>query len=265
LFEAANDLGGQLLLAARATWRRDLSGVTAWLAQQMEHLKVDLRLNTYADDQAILAEEPDTVIMATGGLPNVGRFEGGELAISVWDLLSGQAGVKEEILLVDENGTASAASTAEYAAARGAKVTIVTPDREFGREIGGTNLGAHMSELYKYDVRIETDTRAVSIRRQGNRLVAVLENTYSKKTREMVVDQVIGDNGTLPNDALYFALKPASRNLGEVDLRALADARAQTEVRNPAGMFSLYKVGDAWACRNLHAAMLDAARICHPL
>lgn len=265
LFEAANELGGQLLLAARATWRRDLSGITAWLAQQMDRLQVDLRMNAYADEEAILAEAPDAVIMATGGVPNVGRFDGSELALSVWDLLSGQAGVKEEIVLIDENGTASAASTAEFAAARGAKVTIVTPDREFGREIGGTNLGAHMSELYKHDVRIETDTRAVSVGRQGNRLLVVLENTYSKKTREMLVDQVVGDNGTLPNDDLYFALKPRSRNRGEVDLRALADAREQTVVTNPEGEFSLYKVGDAWACRNLHAAMLDSARICHPI
>src|SRR5690606_20451268 len=55
LFEAASELGGQLLLAARATWRRDLSGVSAWLAQQMHHLKVDLRMNSYADEDAILA------------------------------------------------------------------------------------------------------------------------------------------------------------------------------------------------------------------
>lgn len=29
LLEAAGELGGQLLLAARATWRRDLAGITA--------------------------------------------------------------------------------------------------------------------------------------------------------------------------------------------------------------------------------------------
>ncbi|MGB5799042.1 MAG: FAD-dependent oxidoreductase, partial [Mesorhizobium sp.] len=85
LFEAASELGGQLLLAARATWRRDLKGVSAWLAQQMHHLKVDLRMNSYADEDAVLAEEPDAVIVATGGLPNLGRFAGSELATSVWD------------------------------------------------------------------------------------------------------------------------------------------------------------------------------------
>ncbi|QKC92119.1 FAD-dependent oxidoreductase [Mesorhizobium sp. NZP2234] len=265
LMEAAGELGGQLLLAARATWRRDLAGVTTWLARQMDVLKVDVRLNTYAEADEVLGEKPDAVIIATGGLPNVGRFVGSELAASVWDVLSGQKAVGGDVLLVDENGTASAASCAEFAAAQGARVRIITPDREFGREIGGTNLGAHMSELYKRDVRIETDTRLLSLRRQGNKVIAVTQNTYSDKTRELELDHVIGDNGTLPNDDVYTTLKPLSRNLGEVDLRALADARPQTILTNPDGQFSLYKVGDAWACRNLHAAMLDAARISHPL
>jgi len=265
LLEAAGELGGQLLLAARATWRRDLAGITAWLSRQMEILKVDVRLNTYAEAGDIVAEQADAVIIATGGMPNVGRFAGSEFAVSVWDVLSGQAPVGGDVLLVDENGTASAASCAEFAAARGAKVRIITPDREFGREIGGTNLGAHMSELYKHDVCIETDTRLASLRREGNKLLAAVQNTYSEKIRELPFDHVIGDNGTLPNDDVYLALKPLSRNLGEVDLRALADARPQAVVNNPEGTFDLYKVGDAWACRNLHAAMLDAARISHPL
>lgn len=265
LFEAASDLGGQLLLASRTTWRRDMSGITAWLARQMEILKVDVRTNTFAELDDVLAEEPDAVIIATGGLPNVGSFAGADLATSVWDVLSGSAPVGEEVLLVDENGTASSASTAEFCADKGAQVRIITPDREFGREIGGTNLGAHMTELYSHDVRIETDTRVSALTRQGNKIAATLENTYSEKQRTVLVDQVVGDNGTLPNDDLYQELKPLSSNLGEVDLRALADARAQTVVTNPEGKFAVYKVGDAWSCRNLHAAMLDAARITHPL
>lgn len=265
LFEAGEQLGGQLLLAARATWRREISGITAWLARQMEILNVDVRLNTYAEAEDVLAQAPDAVIIATGGLPNLGRFEGVELAVSAWDVLSGQTAVSGSVLIADENGTASVASTAEFAAAKGARVHIVTPDREFGREIGGTNLGAHMTELYKHDVAIETDTRLVALRRAGNGLIATLENTYSEKRREIAVDLVIGDNGTLPNDDVYTALKPLSRNLGEVDLRALADAREQTLVSNSEGRFVLYKVGDAWSSRNLHAAMLDAARLTHPL
>ena len=69
----------------------------------------------------------------------------------------------------------------------------------------------------------------------------------------------------MPNTDLYLALKPLSRNLGEVDLRALAEARPQAIERNAAGRFFLYRIGDDWAARNVHAAMLDAMRVCKAL
>ena len=56
-----------------------------------------------------------------------------------------------------------------------------------------------------------------------------------------------------------------SRNLGEVDLRAMADGEAQTVDVNPDGAFRLYRIGDAWTGRNIHAAMLDAMRLCKDL
>jgi len=262
LFEAAGELGGQLVLAAKPTWRRDLAGIAAWLGAQMERLGVDVRLNRLAEVDDILAEKPDVVVIATGGLPNVGHFEGSRLAATTWDVLARNVECGHDILLFDENGSGAALSCAEFAAAKGAKVQIVTPDRALGIELGGTNLGAHMNELYKYGVRIRPDTRLVSVRPSGNRLTAVLSNAYRADADEIEVDQVIGDNATLPNDDLYFALKPLSRNLGEVDLVAMAVAKPQRIERNPQGNFALYRIGDAWAARNIHAAMLDAMRIC---
>ncbi len=264
LFEAAPKLGGQLLLAA-AGWKREISGIASWLASQLETLKVDVRTSAYADAEMVLAEDPDEVIIATGGLPNVGGFRGAELAVTSWDLLSGNVQPAKTVLVVEENGSVPGLLVAEYAAGRGASVHVVTPDKELGRELGGTNLGAHMTELYKKDVQVTVDTRVVEVRRAGSQFEAVLENTYSGKQKVVQVEQVVGENGTVPSDELYFDLKPRSVNLGELDLRALVDMRPQTIASNPAGRFRLYRIGDAWASRNLHAAMLDAARIAHVL
>ena len=76
---------------------------------------------------------------------------------------------------------------------------------------------------------------------------------------------IIGDYATIANDDLYFALKPLSRNRGEVDLDALAANAPQTLDTNPEGRFFLYRAGDAWTSRNVHAAMLDAMRLCKDL
>lgn len=265
LFEASGELGGQLILAAKATWRKDLAGIFTWLASEMDRLNVDVRFNTVADVGDVTGESPDVVIIATGGLPSVGRFEGSDLAVTTWDVLSGTVPVGDEVLVFDENGSHGGLSCAEFAAVTGAQVRVVTPDRYLGREMGGTNVGAHLSELYRHGVRIAPDSRVVRLVRAGNRLDASVQNAYSGKIETVTVDLVIGDHATAANDDLYHALKPLSQNLGELDLDALAANAPQTVHTGPDDAFFLCRVGDAWASRNMHAAILDAMRVCKDL
>ena len=265
LFEATGDLGGQLVLAAKATWRRDLSGIAAWLGQEMARLGVDVRFNVLAEVDDVLAEAPDVVVIATGGMPNVGSFAGKELAVTTWDILSGVVVPGEDIVLFDESGGHGGLSCAEFAAVVGARVQFVTPDRYAGRELGGTNVGAHMNELYRHGVSVRPDSRLSEVRRDGNKLVAEVRNSYSGEVVEIEVDQVIGDFATTANDDLYHRLKPHSRNGGELDLDGLAASAPQAVDVNRDGGFFLCRIGDAWTARNMHAAMLDAMRVCKDL
>ena len=180
-------------------------------------------------------------------------------------MLSGQAEPGRSVLIHDESGSHAPRSCAQFLAARGSRVEIATPDKVLGLEMSDTNYGAHMAELYKAGVAITPDMRLVRVARSGNRLAAELRNTYANATIIREVDQVIGDYGTAPNTSLYEELKGLSRNLGEIDLDELAAGRPQTIDRNPAGAFFLYRIGDAWAGRNIHAAMLDAMRVCKDL
>ena len=72
---------------------------------------------------------------------------------------------------------------------------------------------------------------------------------------------MVVNHGTLPLDELYFALRPLSSNLGEVDHKALVAGRPQTLATNPEGQFQLFRIGDAVAARNTHAAIYDALRL----
>lgn len=265
LFEAASELGGQVVLAAKGTWRRGLTGIVRWLAGEMDRLGVTVHLNRLADAQDIREAAPDTIIIATGGLPEAGDFSGRELATTIWDVLSGQVEPGQSVLIHDESGGHASLSCAQFLAGHGSRVEIVTPDKVVGLEMSDTNYGAHMAELYKAGVVISPDMRLAGVSRRGNRLAAELRNTYSDARVTREVDQVIGDYGTAPNTDLYEELKPHSRNLGELDLDALAAGRPQTIDCNPAGAFFLYRIGDAWAGRNIHAAMLDAMRVCKDL
>ena len=263
LFEQGERTGGQVNIAAKADWREGLSGIVRWLDQQVRKLGVDLRVGVAADAAAVKAENPDYVVIATGGTPNLHEVKrGGDLAISTWDLLEGKVPLEKSILLFDDQGGDAGPSTATYAAKRGSLVELVTPDRQMGVELGATTYATHLEKLYESDVVITPDTRLIEILREGDKLIAVLRNEYTDAEEERVVDQVVIEHGTLPREALYFDLKSDSRNLGELDLYSLAANEFRPVVNNPQGGYLLYRVGDAVASRNIHAAIYDSLRLC---
>ena len=61
--------------------------------QRLEAAGVHPRFSTYASEADVLAEAPDVVILATGGVPNTAVLtSGNDLVVSTWDILSGHNG-----------------------------------------------------------------------------------------------------------------------------------------------------------------------------
>lgn len=263
LIEAASEHGGQLRIAAGLQRRREILGIADWLWDQVQRLGVIPRFNLYAEAAEVLAEEPDIVVVATGGLPNTGFLEEGEeLAVTTWDLLGGVAPAAQSVLVFDDNGAHPGLSAVEYLTASGAEVDYVTPERVVGPDIGGTNYPSYFMAFDEGEVKITLNRRLKGLRREGNRLAARLASDYSGRSEERIVDQVVVEHGTLPLDELYFALKPDSSNLGEIDIAALLAGEPQGLRGNPEGRFQLFRVGDAVASRNIHAAIYDSLRLC---
>ncbi|MBX6321563.1 MAG: NADH:flavin oxidoreductase [Rhodospirillaceae bacterium] len=263
LIEAQERHGGQVRLAAALARRREILGITDWLMAEAERAGVEARFNVLAEAADVLAEGPDVVIVATGGLPNTSFIEAGEsLVTTSWDVLSGQAAPGQEVLVFDDNGAHPGVSVAEFAAGAGAKVEYVTPERTFAPDVGGMNYPAYLKAFSLHGVRITLARRLRAVERQGNRLLARLWDEYAKRTEERVVDQVVVEHGTLPADELYFALKSGSTNRGEIDHKAFIVGAPQTLVTNPEGRYQLFRVGDAVASRNIHAAIYDSLRLC---
>ncbi len=265
LFEAADKTGGQVVLAARATARRtDLLGIVDWLASECRHAGVDLRLGTVADAAGIAAVGPNVVIVATGGRPRMPALtEGEDLVVSTWDIVGGAiAPTRGEVLLFDDHGTEDALSCAERMVAAGSSVEIVSPDRHVGQEVTGTAYPAYLGTFYAAGVRLTPDHRLVAVRRMPDgRLEADLSNDYTRTTTQRVVDQVVVEHGTLPNDELYLELTGGSSNDGELGLDAFVAGRPQERIVNPGGTYQLFRIGDAVASRNIHAAIYDGRRI----
>lgn len=265
LIEAEPQVGGQINIAAKLDWRQDLQTISLWLEGQCRKLGVDIWLGYTADVTMIESFSPDVVVIATGGYPNVGEIEGAEHVYTSWDILGGRVEIADRVLMFDDQGSDSGIGCADYISRSKKQLEVVTPERHLGVEAGAYNFPVYLKHLYESGVSIAPDRRLRSVKATGNSLLATLRNEYTLEEETREVDQVVCDNGTLPNDELYMDLRTRSFNKGEVDYKALLAGRSQNALSDRIGSYMLFRVGDAVASRNIHAAIYDSLRLCKDL
>jgi NADPH-dependent 2,4-dienoyl-CoA reductase/sulfur reductase-like enzyme len=150
IVEASLVIGGQFRLAGMQPRRGQILDLLDWYERQFTKLGVTLRLNTYLDEADIAAHPADTVILATGSLPDDSGFQrwlpseprlpGIELG-NVWSpeaVLRREARLGDAVVVYDEGGNWRGVGTAWALAEQGKSVTIVTPDPYVGKEIART-------------------------------------------------------------------------------------------------------------------------------
>ena len=269
LIEASSKLGGQVHLAAQSQVRKDLIGIINWLEDEIKRLNVNIIWEQFAEISSITKLNPDLVIIATGGVPDHDYVEGGELSCSTWDVLSGNAlhspQGEEKVLVYDDHGQHQAASTIIELCQRGFKVHLVTPDRHAVQEMGSSNYPMYIKAFHDHQVTVTTDLRLRSLSNEGNGIEANFTSDFGGHPYDIKADHVVIEHGTLPNDELYHELIPFSNNNGITDIAALIAGDTQGLMAPERDGFSLFRVGDAVASRNIHAAILDARRLCQTI
>ena len=258
VYEAAREPGGQVRLTARSRARQEMIGIIDWRMAQCNARGVRFHFETFAEADDVLAERPDVVIIATGGSPHTDVLKtGNDLVVSSWDILSGGVKPGANVLLFDDAGDHAALQAAQVIAESGAKLEVMTPDRSFAPEVMAMTLVPYMRALQKLDVTFTVTFRLEEVTRDGGELLAIVGSDYGGVRKERRVDQVVINHGTLPNDEIYFALKPRSSNRGAVDYARLIGGVAQPQ----GDAFQLFRIGDAISARNTHAAVYDALRL----
>jgi 2,4-dienoyl-CoA reductase-like NADH-dependent reductase (Old Yellow Enzyme family)/thioredoxin reductase len=258
VYEAAREPGGQVRLTARSRARQEMIGIIDWRMAQCNARGVKFHFETFAEADDVLGERPDVVIIATGGSPHTDVLKtGNDLVVSSWDILSGGVKPGANVLLFDDAGDHAALQAAQVIADSGAKLEIMTPDRSFAPEVMAMTLVPYMRALQKLDVTFTVTFRLEEVTRDGGALLAIVGSDYGGVRKERRVDQVVINHGTLPNDEIYFALKPRSSNRGAVDYSRLIAGEAQPQ----GDEFQLFRIGDAISARNTHAAVYDALRL----
>lgn len=265
LLEAADQVGGQLILAARDGWRRDMIGIVDWRRGQLAKLGVEVRTNCYADAEIVQAERPDIVILATGGIPDLDIYEGGELMTSVWDVIGGTTSIKDDAVVYDGTGRHPALIAASMVHENGGKMRIASIDGQLAQELTYAERHVWKKKAAHWDVPVFFDCELERAVRAGNGILATFRNIVTLEAVEMDCAQLIVECGTAPLQELFFDLRKSSRNDGVLNLEDFTAARRQSVTTNENGSYELYRIGDAVASRNVHTAMLDANRLCKEL
>lgn len=238
LAEAGPRLGGAIQAARRAPKLHTISDIIDWQERELYRLGVEVRLGAYMEDDAVLAEEADVVILATGSQPRMDGVQFGAPGlptpghdlphvISSHDLLLGpQRDLGRSAVVLDDTGHYEAIAACEFLIAKGVAVTYVTRLVSITPYVDTTmRTVPALERLYEGDFTPLTRHRIVSIASGW----ATVQPYQSEKPQTVPADTVVWISPNEPTRGLYDALRQRHRNISLVG-DALAPRDLQTAI-----------------------------------
>ena len=233
LFEKSSTLGGHLNDINKLPFKEDLLRYTNWLINTTMKCGADIRLNTEATVENVMAENPDAVVVATGSIPARPPIPGidNHKVVNVLDADSGRKKISGKVVVC--GGGSSGCESGLALAMQGCDVTIVDmiPVSEFASDMMDLTRKNLFHLLNEYKVKLLGERLVRSINDQG-----------------VVVERKDWEYETLEADYVVEALGMKSNNeLAEKFKELLPD---------------VYVVGDADEVKNIKRANLTAYDYC---
>ncbi len=218
LYDKGEELGGQVLLAAKGAGRDEFGVLARNERNQLTRLKVPVRLGVEVTAEMVSDEAPDAVIVAAGSRPKlypVGGAAGNPAVWNVWQALSGEAQLGEKVLLIDYDGHHQATATAEFLAELGKTVHVVTSSLFVGSELGPSqDLYLSRQRLMTKGVTFTPDFAVMEIKTGEGGPEVHGFNVYSNVWDSFSgYDSIVTAMGNDADETLYFALKGRVREL----------------------------------------------------
>jgi 2,4-dienoyl-CoA reductase-like NADH-dependent reductase (Old Yellow Enzyme family)/thioredoxin reductase len=200
LAEASHQLGGQFRLAGMQPRRGQVLDLLDWYEGQLQRHQVDVRLNTPMESADVRAFDADTIVLATGSLPDErgfqrfgptpGRVEGMETG-NVWsveDVMSRGCRPGKRILLLDDGGNWRGCGTAWHLAEQGHAVTLLTPDGMVGKELARSAADyPARSVLKRLGVAFVTDSAVKAWHGDGATIVSLLDGSERRQEADALI------------------------------------------------------------------------------
>ena len=231
VFEKKEEIGGQIEVAAAPPDKKDFYNLIPYYKNQIKRYNINLKTGIEPTKDDILKENPDMVVISTGGTPITPPFKGVDLPIvvSAEEVLKGDAILGERIVVIGggavgvdvsvtlaEVGKISGDTTKfllEFEAedcerltelvTKGSKeITIIEMLDKIGKDIGKSTRWVALSVLRKAEVKMLTRTKALEIQEDG-----ILVENEKEGQFKIPADTIVIAVGYKPNNALYEDLK----------------------------------------------------------
>lgn len=220
LWEAADELGGQLRWAVMAPKFDAYRDYLSWQKARLERAGVDISLNKVASPADVQSASADTVIVATGATPHRPAILGVEQThvIDIREAMDGSQPVGKRVAVIAQDDHLAPLSVADLLADRGHEVTVIYATNAPAQLLGRYIVGGILGRLDSNGARIRTMEQVVDI---GTDQVTV-RNVYSRRTENIgSFDTVVLACGGVSDSTLYDELKTSID-----DIHILGDAYA---------------------------------------
>jgi len=135
VLEQAGRVGGQIWVGAASSLRSSWARIAEFYDRQSRKGLFEVRLDTKATAERVLALGPDVVIIATGSAPNRLDVQGGKPALTVHELVKRGPGRARRAVVYDGEGFNRAFVAADLLSSRGVRVEFVTPLHTVGPKV----------------------------------------------------------------------------------------------------------------------------------
>jgi len=241
LYEKEEELGGQVLLAAKLPGRDAIGGVVRWQQQQLEKAGVETVTGCEFSPDQVIDMGADAVIVATGAsylstgmsamipMPLPGSDIAGRV-VTPESVLRGECEPGSVVVVLDSDGHVTPPGIAELLASRGHQVTIIS-----AAPIVGNKLVEEMNMPYVYG-------------RLAEQNVEMLSNTWVSEIRDGEID-------------IFNVYAPAKHKSLKADTVVMAAARRNHDElyhELKSRMDEVHRIGDCVSPGDIGTAMLSA-------
>jgi 2,4-dienoyl-CoA reductase-like NADH-dependent reductase (Old Yellow Enzyme family)/thioredoxin reductase len=156
LYEAAERIGGQALLAQQLPTRAEFGGIITNLAREMELSGVKVVTRQKVTRRLVDEQKPDAVIVATGARPRSGEIEGAETGhvVNAWQVIKNEVNVGTSVVIADWRCDWIGMGLAEKLARSGCRVRLAVDGYMPGQRIHQYVRDHWAGELHKLGIEV---------------------------------------------------------------------------------------------------------------